>query len=149
MLVTIHRMRPILVRFTVPQSDLGAIRSQQGRELRVDVSAGESDSTWSQGRLVFVDNQVDPASGTLMLKGEFPNPDGKLWPGAFVRARLRLYDQDHAVVVPTPAVSNSQKGTYLYVVKADTTVEARPVVVSRTARPRRTSTDQAAPPGTS
>jgi multidrug efflux system membrane fusion protein len=130
-LVTINQMRPILVRFTLPQSDLDAVRSHPMRGLRVDAAA-QGDSTWARGVLVFVDNQFDPASGTLLLKGEFENRDGMLWPGAFVRVRLRFYDEDRAVVVPTPAVSNSQKGTYLYVVKADTTVEARPVVVSRT-----------------
>ena len=133
-LVTIHRMRPMRVRFTVPQSDLAAIRDQQARGLRVDVAPAEGDSNWAEGRLVFVDNQVDPASGTLMLKAQFPNRDGRLWPGAFVRARLRLFDQDGAVVVPTLAVANSQQGTYCYVMKPDTTVEARPVVVQRTWR---------------
>ena len=131
-MVTINRMRPILVRFTVPQADLGAVRALQGRELHVDVTPSGGDSSWAGGSLVFVDNQVDAGSGTVLLKAEFANRDNRLWPGGFVRVRLRLYEQDRAVVVPTPAVSNSQKGTYCYVVKADTTVEARPVVVSRT-----------------
>ena len=133
-LVTIHRMRPMQVRFPVPQSDLDAIRAQQGRGLRVDAAPGAADSNWVAGQLVFVDNQVDAASGTLMLKAEFPNRDGRLWPGAFARVRLRLFEQDRAVVVPSLAVSNSQQGTYLYVMKPDTTVEARPVVVERTWR---------------
>jgi multidrug efflux system membrane fusion protein len=89
---------------------------------------------WTTGRLVFVDNQVDAASGTVLLKAEFPNRDGALWPGEFVRVRLRLFDQADATVVPAVAISGSQSGTYLYVVKADTTVENRPVVVSRTWR---------------
>lgn len=131
-LVTINRMRPILVRFTMPQSDLQAVRTHLMRGLRVDAASAAGDSSWVTGALVFIDNQFDPASGTLMLKAEFQNRSGVLWPGAFVRVRLRFYEEDRAVVVPTPAVANSQKGTYCYVVKPDTTVEARPVVVSRT-----------------
>jgi multidrug efflux system membrane fusion protein len=81
-----------------------------------------------------VDNEVDVASGTLLLKAEAPNRDGRLWPGQFVRLRLRLYEQVGATVVPSVAVSNSQRGPYLYVVKPDTTVEERQVTVLRTWR---------------
>jgi multidrug efflux system membrane fusion protein len=133
-LVTINQIQPILVRFTVPQADLAALRRQRSRATRVDVASSETDSVWTTGRLVFVDNQVDAASGTVLLKAEFPNRDGALWPGEFVRVRLRLFDQADATVVPAVAISGSQSGTYLYVVKADTTVENRPVVVSRTWR---------------
>lgn len=133
-LVTINQIEPIRVRFTVPQADLPALRQRHSREMRVDVASSETDSVWTTGRLVFMDNQVDAASGTLLLKAEFANRDGGLWPGEFVRVRLRLFDQTDATVVPAAAVSGSQSGSYLYVVKADTTVETRPVVVSRTWR---------------
>ncbi len=133
-LVNINQLHPIRVRFTLPQSDLGALRREQGRTLRVDAAPADRDSTWIEGRLSFMDNEVDPASGTLLLKGEFANRDGALWPGQFVRVRLRLFDQGGATVVPTAAVSSSQNGPYLFVVKADTTVEARPVKVERTYR---------------
>jgi membrane fusion protein, multidrug efflux system len=131
-LVTIHQIRPIRVRFTIPQSDLDELRRQQGRALRVDAAPAERDSMWIEGSLAFIDNQVDAASGTVLLKAEFANRDGALWPGAFVRVRLRLYEQRDATVVPTAAVSSSQSGTYLYVVKADTTVETRTIEVRRT-----------------
>ena len=133
-LVTINQMRPIQVRFTVPQAELGDVRRQGARGLRVDVSPGERDSGWIAGQLSFVDNRVDPASGTLLLKAEFDNRDGALWPGAFVRVRLRLSQMAGAIVVPAAAVSTSQSGTYVYVVKPDTTVEARDVEVGRTYR---------------
>ncbi len=133
-LVTINQVRPIRVAFTVPQSDLAELRSRLRGGLRVDVSPAESDSAWIEGRLVFVDNQVDPASGTLLLKGEFPNRSAVLWPGEFVRVRLRLAEQADAIVVPTVAISQSQQGTYCYVLKADSTVEARPVRVARSWR---------------
>jgi multidrug efflux system membrane fusion protein len=130
-LVTIHQLRPIRVRFTVPQTDFNEIKPRSQGNLIVEAASAEADSVWMQGRLSFVDNQVDPASGTMLLKGEFPNRDGALWPGAFVRVRLRVYEQQNATVVPAVAISNSQEGTYIFVVKPDTTVEARPVAVQR------------------
>ena len=133
-IVTINQIRPINARFTLPQTDLAAIRRQGGKELRVDAAPAGSDSTWLQGRLVFIDNRVDPTTGTVLLKAEFPNHDSALWPGTFVRVRLRLYDQVDAVVVPAAAVSNSQSGPYCFVVLPDTTVESRPVTVQRTWR---------------
>ena len=133
-LVTINQIRPIRVRFTVPQADLGELRRRQRENLRVNVASGGPDSAWTEGRLVFVDNAVDPESGTLMLKAEFPNREGGLWPGEFMRVRLRLYEQVDATVVPAAAVANSQTGSYCYVVKPDTTVEVRPVQIGRTWR---------------
>lgn len=130
-LVTINRIRPILVRFTVSQTDLPEIRQAARRSPPVDIAPGEADSVWIKGRLAFVDNAVDAASGTLMLKAEAPNRDGALWPGQFVRVRLRLFEQKSVTVVPTAAVTNSQQGPYCYVVKPDTTVELRPVTVQR------------------
>jgi multidrug efflux system membrane fusion protein len=132
--VTIHQLRPIRVRFTIPQADLDALRREREQDVRVFVADGVEDTTWSNGRLTFVDNQVDAATGTVLLKGEFPNRDGALWPGEFVRVRVQLRDESGATVVPAAAVSNSQQGAFCYVVKADTTVEMRPVQVSRTWR---------------
>jgi len=131
-LLTIHRMAPIHVRFTVPQDDLPAIRGRDPSRMRVDVlPASAGDSTWIEGRLVFVDNAIDAATGSIVLKAEFANREGKLWPGEFVRVRLRLDEQADAVVVPAVAVTKAQQGSFAYVVKADTTVEARPVTVAR------------------
>ena len=133
-LVTINQLRPIRVRFTVPQGDLSALRKQQERALRVDVAPSDRDSVWVQGHLAFVDNAVDPQSGTLLLKAEFANQDGALWPGQFARVKLRLYEQNGATVVPSAAVASSQNGSYLFIVRPDTTVEARTVQVDRTYR---------------
>jgi membrane fusion protein, multidrug efflux system len=128
--VSIHQLRPIRVAFTVPQSDLVVLRQQPRHAVRV--LAATADSNWVQGRLAFLDNQVDVTTGTVLLKGEFANRDGELWPGAFVRVRLRLKDEADVTVVPSAAVGNSQRGPYLYVVLADTSVELRPVQVVRT-----------------
>jgi multidrug efflux system membrane fusion protein len=132
--VTILQLRPIRVRFSIPQDDLDALRRETQKNVRVLVADGEADTTWSEGRLAFVDNQVDAATGTVLLKGEFANRESSLWPGEFVRVRLRLRDEPGATVVPAAAVGNSQQGPFCYVVKADTTVEMRPVQVSRTWR---------------
>jgi len=71
---------------------------------------------------------VDPATGTIRVKGTFLNRDGELWPGQFVRVTLRLAMEPNAVVVPNQAVQTGQEGSYVYVVKEDRTVELRPVV---------------------
>lgn len=133
-LVTINQLHPIRVRFTVPQSEMSVLRRHPESGMRVEVLPGERDSVWLSGRLAFVDNGVDAVTGTLLLKGELDNRQDLLWPGAFVRVRLRLFDDPGALVVPSAAIANSQKGTYVYVVAPDTTVEARPVTVVRTWR---------------
>ena len=89
------------------------------------------DSLEIRGKLAFVDNTVDPTTGALTLKGEFPNTDGRLWPGAFVDVRLVLSVQRDAIVVPSTAITNGQQGTYVYVLNADSTASARPVTVAR------------------
>jgi len=129
--VTIHQLKPIRVRFTIPQTDMGELQGERRRDVRVYVVKDDTDSASAEGSLAFVDNQVEAASGTLLLKGEFANTDAALWPGAFVRVRLKLHEQAGATVVPTAAVNNSQSGTYVYVVKSDTTVDMRKVTVSR------------------
>ena len=129
--VTIHQLRPIRVRFTIPQTDMSELQGEHRRDVRVYVVKDDTDSASAEGSLAFVDNQVEVATGTLLLKGEFANTDGELWPGAFVRIRLKLHEQQGATVVPTAAVNNSQSGTYVYVLKADTTVDLRKVTVSR------------------
>ena len=133
-LVTINRIRPILVRFTVSQADLPEIRRPRAQAPRVEIAPAEGDSAWIAGRLAFVDNAVDAWSGTVLLKAESPNLEGMLWPGQFVRVRLRLFEHEGATVVPAAVVASSQQGPYCYVVKADTTVEVRPVTVQRTWR---------------
>ena len=79
----------------------------------------------------FIDNTVDPATGTIKLKGEFLNRDHRLWPGQFVDVALSLADQHNAIVVPAQALQNGQDGQYVFVVKADLTAEKREVVVDR------------------
>jgi multidrug efflux system membrane fusion protein len=131
-LVTINQLHPILVRFAVPERELHEIQRFRNRQLEVEVAPSTLDSVRVVGRLTFVDNAVDPTTGTILLKAEFPNRDGMLWPGEFVEVHLVLYVEPHATVVPEAAVTTTQSGTFVYVVGADSTVASRPVTVSRT-----------------
>src|SRR5439155_129993 len=83
-----------------------------------------------QGDQALIDNQIDQTTGTVRLKATFPNADHALWPGQFVNARLYL-ETRQGVTVPAPAVQRSAQGTFVYVIRPDSTVEARPVVVAQ------------------
>jgi multidrug efflux system membrane fusion protein len=129
-LVVLNQTRPILVRFAVPANLLPMIREKQRENLEVRARAG--DSTELVGKLAFVDNAVDTTTGTILLKGQFGNETGELWPGQFVTATLVLYQERDAVVVPTPAVIDGEGGTYVFVVDDSGEAVTRPVVVGRT-----------------
>lgn len=130
-LVTINRTDPVRARFAVPQDAVPQVLRHRASAYVV-IHTSEADSTGRRGRLAFVDNAVDPLSGTLTLKGEFDNRDGRLIPGQFVDVRLVLFTDPRAVVVPAPAVTTGPQGTYVYVLEADSTVKPRPVTVART-----------------
>lgn len=129
-LVTVIQPNPIRVRFTIPERDVPALQRYLHEHPRVQIVSGGGVPV--EGALTFVDNAVDQVSGTLLLKGEFPNPDGRLVPGQFVDVRLVLYVAPSAIVVPSLAVSTGQQGSYVYVVNPDSTVTPRPVQVERT-----------------
>jgi multidrug efflux system membrane fusion protein len=130
-LVTIIQPHPIRVTFKIPERDVPLV--QRYRRLNPVVSVQpDSGRAPLLGTLAFVDNAVDPQSGTLLLKGEFPNRDGRLVPGQFVDVRMVLFVAPHALVVPTQAVSAGQQGPYVYVLNPDSTVSTRPVDVERT-----------------
>jgi multidrug efflux system membrane fusion protein len=131
-LVTINTIHPILARFTIPERDMPAVLRRRDDGLVTRVSPGERDSSWTSGKLVFVDNAVDRSTGTLLLKAEFPNHDGALWPGEFVNVRLVLGIEPRACVVPAQAVTTGQAGAIVYVLNADSTVTPHPVQVART-----------------
>ena len=128
-LITINQIEPIYVTFAVPESHLASIKQYMAHG-KLPVLAAPQDGVSEQetGELSFVDNTVDPATGTIKLKGAFANHDRKLWPGQFVRVTLRLATQRDALVVPNQAVQAGQDGSFVYVVKPDRTVEYRPVV---------------------
>ena len=132
-LVVINQIHPILVRFAVPEQNLAAIQRYRRNRLPVLVSPSKQDTSFSAGTLTFVDNSVDTATGTVLLKAEFANRDNALWPGEFLNVRLQLYIEDSALVVPAQAVMTGQQGTYVFVVNQDGTARSQPVTVERTA----------------
>jgi multidrug efflux system membrane fusion protein len=131
-LVVINQLRPVDVAFALPERELPEIRRFRAEgPLAVTALAPRSGEVLATGQLSFVDNRVDPATGTIALKAAFGNADGRLWPGAFVDVVLTLTTESDAVVVPTVAVQTGQQGPYVFVVKPDRTVESRPVEVAR------------------
>lgn len=131
-LVTIIQPQPIWVRFTVPDRDVPLVMRYRGERPRVLVQQSGGGTAPTEGKLVFIDSAVDPGTGTLLLKGEFPNQDGRLVPGQFVNVRLILFVAPRALVVPAVSVSTGQEGSYVYVVRPDSTAMLRPVVIERT-----------------
>jgi membrane fusion protein, multidrug efflux system len=130
-LININQVQPIYVAFTVPEQYLADIKRFAGAgKLPVQASI-QGDSRPVIGNLSFIDNTVDPATGTIKLKGEFINRDRRLWPGQFVNVTLVLHTQPDAIVVPSQAVQNGQQGQFVFVIKDDKTVEMRPVTVNR------------------
>ena len=132
-LVVINQLRPILVRFAIPATNLPLIRQHQGKDMVVRALPAGGDGDPSEGKLTFVDNAVDSSTGTVLLKGRFPNDDGELWPGGFVDVRLQLYVEPDALVVPSTAVVAGQQGSYVFVIQPDSSAATRGVTVNRTA----------------
>jgi membrane fusion protein, multidrug efflux system len=130
-LVTINQVSPIYVTFTVPEKYLPDVQ-KYASSAPLKVAAQLDANTSRIGSLSAFDNQVSPATGTLQLKASFLNDDNLLWPGRFVNIVLTLTNQPDAIVVPTQAVQTSQQGQFIYVVKADQTVEMRKIVLDRT-----------------
>ena len=131
-LVTINQVVPIYVTFSVPEQNLADIRTYQAAgELRVNASFANSTRPPIAGKLSSIDNTADPTTGTIKLKAEFPNIDKALWPGQFVNVVLTLYDQKDAIVTPSASVQSGPAGQYVYVIKADQTVELRNIKVAR------------------
>jgi membrane fusion protein, multidrug efflux system len=132
-MVVINQINPIYVNFTVPQSYLPEVKKNMAKgKLPVRVAVPDDARPPEQGALVFVDNAVDASTGTIRLRAVFQNASDRLWPGLFVNAVLRLSERLNATVVPSQAITSSPDGQIVYVVKSDRTVDARPVVTTRT-----------------
>lgn len=131
-LVVITPMHPITVLFTLPADQVTRVLEEQRGSRRLTAEAWDRDFKvrLALGTLQAVDNQVDPATGTVKLRAEFPNRDERLFPNQFVNLRLELSTLKQAVVVPGAALQRSPSSTYVYVVKADGTVDARDVTLA-------------------
>ncbi len=150
-LAVVNQTKPVNVNFSLPEQYLSDIKnylaSEGGLKVYAEIPEGKSSSPVSalkqepasdtgshaesravEGDLNFINNEVNEATGTIMLKGVFRNEDEALWPGKFVNVSLTLTTQKNAILVPAKAVQTGRDGTYVFVVASDSTVESRPVV---------------------
>ncbi|MDP3689615.1 efflux RND transporter periplasmic adaptor subunit [Bradyrhizobium sp.] len=131
-LVIITQLQPIAVQFSLPQQQIVRVNAASARgALAVDVFGNDGVTVVDTGTLKGIDNQVDPTTGTLKLKAEFPNANFQLWPGQFVNIRLKVETLPKALVVPTSAVQRGPVGTFSYVIGEGNVVTAKPVVVTQ------------------
>jgi membrane fusion protein, multidrug efflux system len=131
-LVVINQVSPLYVSFGVPEAQLSELKRYMSHgSLGVQAAPPNDQGAPSTGRITFIDNTVDPTTGTIKVKGTFPNADHRLWPGQFVNVTVRLTMEADATVVPAAAVQTGQQGSYVFVVKNDKTVDMRTVQVER------------------
>ncbi len=131
-LLTINRLSPIYVNFSVPGAYVDRVRNAQAKGKLPVYASGEGLDGRIDGELSFVDNAVDPATNTVKLRASFANADERLWPGEFVNMTLTLGTDSNALVVPEAAVKAGPNGSYVFVVGADGKAQQRGVKVART-----------------
>jgi multidrug efflux system membrane fusion protein len=133
-LVVITQLQPITVLFTIAEGSLPPVlaKLKAGAHLTVEAYNQEGKQKLATGTLLTVDNQIDPTTGTVKLKAEFANADGSLFPNQFVNARLLVDTIQNTVLVPNAAIQHSPRSAYVYVVKPDSSVDARNVEVKLT-----------------
>lgn len=132
-LVTINQISPIFVNFSIPEQQLADVKKfSAAGSLRVQAVIAGDASNPAEGKLTFIDNAVDPTTGTIKLKGTFENKDRRLWPGQFVDVVLTLTSEPNSIVVPSQAIQTGQQGQFVFVVTPEMTADMRPVKVLRT-----------------
>ena len=133
-IVTVNQLTPIYVTFSLPEKRLAEIkRAMAAGQLKIEAVIPNEPGNTETGTISFLDNAVNPATGTIKLKGVFANKARKLWPGQFTDVLITLASRQNAVVVPTQTIQTSQQGEFVYVVKPDNTVEMRQVTSAVTA----------------
>src|ERR1700754_4498426 len=129
-IVVVTQLQPISLIFTLPEDALGTINSAlSAGQVSVTALSRDGATELDTGTVSLVDNQIDQSTGTIRVKAVFPNTQNKLWPGQYVDARVLVRMEKGALTIPSAAVQRGPNGMFAYVVKADRTVEARPVVV--------------------
>src|SRR5437868_1137811 len=132
-MLILTQLQPIAVIFTLPEDVLPRVAGQMRHgTLEVDAFSRDDQTKLATGKLLTIDNQIDPATGTAKLKAVFSNQDNKLWPNQFVNADLLVETRKNSTVVPTAAILRGPQGTYVYSVNPDKTVEDKPVTVALT-----------------
>ena len=132
-MLILTQLQPIAVIFTLPEDVLRNVSQQMGkRTLEVDAFSRDDQTKLATGKLLTIDNQIDPTTGTAKLKAVFDNKDNKLWPNQFVNADLLVETRKNSTVVPTAALLRGPQGTFVYTVNPDNTVQDKPVTVALT-----------------
>ncbi len=132
-MLILTQLQPIAVIFTLPEDVLPRVAAQMRRgTLEVDAFSRDDQTKLATGKLLTIDNQIDPSTGTAKLKAVFDNRDNKLWPNQFVNADLLVETRKNSTVVPTAAILRGPQGTFVYAVNADKTVEDKLVTVAVT-----------------
>src|ERR1700680_3644778 len=132
-MLVLTQLQPIAVIFTLPEDVLPSVAQHMQRAtLEVDAFGRDDQTKLATGKLLTIDNQIDPATGTAKLKAVFNNTDNQLWPNQFVNANLLLETRKNSTVVPTAAILRGPQGTYVYAVNSDKTVQDKVVAISLT-----------------
>ncbi len=132
-LLVITQLHPIAVIFTLPEDQLQEVFQQLRKgAMQVDVYGRDDQTKLSAGKLLTIDNQIDPTTGTAKLKAIFENPESALWPNEFVNVHLLLETRKNAITAPAAAVQRGPTGTFTYVVDSNNTVKMQPVQVALT-----------------
>jgi multidrug efflux system membrane fusion protein len=132
-MLVITQLHPIAVIFTIPEDQLQQVRDHmRGGSLEVDAYSSDDQTKLSVGKLLTIDNQIDPTTGTVKLKAVFDNPDNNLWPNQFVNAHLLLEVRKNAITVPAAALQRGPDGTFAYVVDNNNTVQMRKLQIALT-----------------
>lgn len=129
-IVVLTQVQPISFIFTLPEDQLPAVSGALATgPVAVAAMSRDTKTVLDRGTLALIDNQIDQATGTARLKATFPNTSNKLWPGEFINARVLVETDRNALTIPSAAVQRGPTGVFTYVVKADSTVEARPILI--------------------
>src|SRR6184192_1562058 len=133
-LIVIAQLQPIAVLFSLPQDDLPQVNAKLRAGVQLNVDAFDRDDTQkiASGKLLTIDNQIDPTTGTYKLKSVFNNADNALFPNQFVNVHLLVDTKHDLTIVPAPAIQRGPQGTYVYAVGSDNTVKIRPVTIAQT-----------------
>jgi multidrug efflux system membrane fusion protein len=130
-IVVVTQVQPISTIFTLPEEALPTLNRalEGGSVVRVTAMSRDGKTELDQGTIALVDNEIDQSTGTIRVKATFPNPHDALWPGEFINARVLVRTEKGVLTVPSNAIQRGPNGMFTYVVKADSTVEARPLKV--------------------